>query len=418
MMRKYPGNQRNFCFRNLSILLVAFILIVTMVSSVAAVNLDDMEKEQRDIERQLEEEREELDSMRSKEELLKEELEELDESLEEIESELSQLKKDISRTENEIEATEIKLKEAEERLDYHEGLLKKRLRVMHERGNVSFLEVLLEASSFADFLTRLHYLQLIANNDMLLVQQVEEEREAYFQEKMNLEEQKKELEEMRQTTVESKKKLDRTIEKRAELLAELQEAVKETQQAMDELEKDAQDLAAEIERIQQEQLERAQSEQSSSSSSGSSSGSGSSDSSRGGQAPVSGGRLLWPVGGNCYISSPFGYRSCPFSGRSTFHGGIDIATYGQRNPIYAAEGGTVLFAKYSGGYGNYIMIDHGGGLMTLYAHLSSMHVSTGQSVSRGETIGLAGTTGASTGIHLHFEVWVNGTRVNPMSYLR
>jgi len=125
--------------------------------------------------------------------------------------------------------------------------------------------------------------------------------------------------------------------------------------------------------------------------------------------------LLWPVDSPYYITSPFGWRTSPFTGETQFHGGLDIGTFGQPNEIYAAESGTVIYAHNSGNYGNYILIDHGEGLMTLYAHLSIMKVEAGENVNRGDTIGRAGDTGCNE-VHLHFEVWFNGARVDPLQF--
>lgn len=126
------------------------------------------------------------------------------------------------------------------------------------------------------------------------------------------------------------------------------------------------------------------------------------------------GVLSWPVGGS--VTSGFGWRTHPISGASKFHAGIDISA-GSGTPISAAGSGTVIVASWYGGYGNTVVIDHGGGLTSLYAHQSSLAVSNGQSVSKGQTIGYVGSTGYSTGPHLHFETRENGTPVNPLNYL-
>ena len=126
------------------------------------------------------------------------------------------------------------------------------------------------------------------------------------------------------------------------------------------------------------------------------------------------GSMMWPVSGP--ITSPFGWRTSPFGG-SEFHTGIDIGVpYG--TPIHAADGGNVVWAQWMGGYGNAVVIDHGGGLSTLYGHQSSLNVSVGQGVTRGQVIGYVGSTGMSTGPHLHFEVRLNGKPVNPLGYLK
>ena len=126
------------------------------------------------------------------------------------------------------------------------------------------------------------------------------------------------------------------------------------------------------------------------------------------------GRFIYPVNGR--ISSNYGYRVHPISGARRLHAGMDIAA-GTGTPIGAAGNGTVIFAGWRGGYGNCIMIDHGGGIVTLYGHQSSLATSVGQSVSTGQTIGYVGSTGYSTGPHLHWEVRVNGSPVDPRGYV-
>ncbi len=146
-----------------------------------------------------------------------------------------------------------------------------------------------------------------------------------------------------------------------------------------------------------------------------SAGGGSTSSSPGGSAGVAtGGRFIMPVGGR--ISSEFGYRVHPISGARRLHAGMDIAA-GSGTPIGAAGAGTVIFAGWRGGYGNCIIIDHGGGIATLYGHQSSLAASVGQSVSAGQVIGYVGSTGYSTGPHLHWEVRVNGSPTNPRGYI-
>ncbi len=135
------------------------------------------------------------------------------------------------------------------------------------------------------------------------------------------------------------------------------------------------------------------------------------------------GDMIWPLKtASCYISSSFGYRSDPFTGSTEYHNGIDIATYGSTPPVYAASAGKVILAKYYGGFGNCVIIEHGTSngktISTLYAHLTSYSVKIGDKVKLGEQIGKVGTTGRSTGMHLHFTVYSNGTAVNPLNYVK
>ena len=126
------------------------------------------------------------------------------------------------------------------------------------------------------------------------------------------------------------------------------------------------------------------------------------------------GQLSWPCSG--VITSPYGYRTHPIFGRTIYHSGMDIGVdYG--TPIHAADSGTVIYSGWISGYGNAVIIDHGGGMQTLYGHNQSLNVSEGQSVSKGDVIAFAGSTGNSTGPHCHFEVEINGQAVDPMGYL-
>ena len=135
----------------------------------------------------------------------------------------------------------------------------------------------------------------------------------------------------------------------------------------------------------------------------------------GGGGKVYSGSLTWPCPSYSRISSPYGYRTHPISGTRKFHKGVDIAA-SSGNTVLAAASGTVVKSYFSSSYGNYIVVSHGGGMMTGYAHLNRRMVSAGQSVAAGQQIGTVGSTGNSTGPHLHFEVYVNGSTTNPMNY--
>ena len=129
------------------------------------------------------------------------------------------------------------------------------------------------------------------------------------------------------------------------------------------------------------------------------------------------GNLGWPVPCSTRVTSRFGNRSDPFTGETRYHSGIDIDGYGNDGaPVVASDGGTVVTASYNDGYGNYVIIDHGNGYQTLYAHMSGLAVGAGQSVSQGQTVGYLGATGRATGTHCHFEVFINGERTDPAQF--
>lgn len=390
--------KRAFLFAVL--LLGAFILAVAAIP-VYAGSLEERRQEQAELEERLEQERTALQQQRNRETSLQAELAQLDRRLKELQEELERLAGEIEAAEEEINIIEEELVEAEEQLAYREELLKTRIRAIYERGTVTYLEVLLGATSFSDFINRFNNLKLIANNDQRLVEEVEAERDRIQGIRDELEEKKNELEAMRRRTLANEAETERTAASRGRVLEELQDQIARNIQAIADLEQEAQELESIILELIRESW-----------------------------GPGIGGKLQWPIEPPAVITSGYGWRRDPFTGAQSWHGGLDIAPYwGNPNWILAAETGRVIFSGWNGGYGNCIMIDHGGGTVTLYAHMSTLNVSVGQMVSRGQRIARAGTTGYSTGVHLHFEVreynkppvryYPSGQpdhRYNPMSY--
>jgi murein DD-endopeptidase MepM/ murein hydrolase activator NlpD len=220
--------------------------------------------------------------------------------------------------------------------------------------------------------------------------------------KEELEQEKSRLDGMRRQILNNEAELERTRLSRNQVKEELQEEITRSEEAIRKMKLEEEKLKKEIQAL----IRRSASNR------GAGSGGG------GGGAVVRGsGRFCWPAACSFYVPTgraAYGWRVHPIDQYRHFHTGIDISTTG---PIFAADSGEVIWAQWKGSYGNCIIIDHGNGFTTLYAHLSAIYVGLGQSVSRGQCIGIAGSTGSSTGVHLHFEVWVNGDHTDPMSYL-
>lgn len=309
--------------------------------------------------------------------------------------ELAEAKRKLAAIESRQQALSIKIRQNEAALaakqkeyDKSRSVYKKRLRDIYENGQVNYLDVLLGAADFRDFSSRMYLLQRVIRRDFALIDRLEEQREALLQQKVELDdirkqlaaahaESQKEKEIVAQKTVERQKLYEQALAEKAQLDAEYEE-----------LQRNSQEITAMIQRMEQE----------------------------GRMMPQAGGtgQLAWPVNGE--ITSPFGWRVHPIWGTQIFHAGLDIgADYG--DPVHAADSGTVVFAGWMGGYGNAVMIDHGGGMVTLYGHNSSITVGEGEQVSKGQTIALAGSTGNSTGPHCHFEVRIHGEVVSPLQYL-
>ncbi len=291
----------------------------------------------------------------------------------------------LSRTEEQIEVNTEIMKKAEKNLAERSGVLNKRMRDIYKNGQVSYLDVLFGANDFGDFTTRMELLKRVLNQDVVLISKVKAERELILQKKAELEQDKASILELKQSAAQKKKLIETRKDERE---AVLDSAINEKDTA-DRAYKELMETSRRI-----EQMIRS-----------------SKPGSKGAEAT---GALVWPYDGP--ITSPFGWRTHPIFGTQTFHTGIDIgADHG--DPVVAADGGVVIYADWMGGYGKAVIIDHGGGISTLYAHNSQLMVSEGQRVQKGQTISLIGTTGYSTGPHLHFEVRQNGSPTNPLSYL-
>ncbi len=364
----------------IGLLLLLFIASVPVlpVSAITTDEIEERQQELEEVEKRRRDEKSALEQRLNREAALKEELKQLESRIHELRAEQERLGGEIALVQVEIEQAESELAEAEEDLLYQEGLLKLRLRAIQQHGVVSYIEVLFESSSFPDFLTRLHNLSIIASNDLRLIEEIQEERDVIQAWKDELEEKKAELESMHRQVASNEAELERAAGDRVILLGELEGEIASNLKAIQDLEEEAQELDSLIKQLIAEAAS---------------------------QFSGLDGELLWPIEPPTWISSGYGWRRDPFSGAQAWHGGIDLAPHhGAANYILAAAVGEVIYSGWNGGYGNCIMIDHGDGTVTLYAHMSTLLVQKGEVVSRGQRIARAGTTGYSTGVHLHFEV--------------
>lgn len=323
--------------------------------------------------------------------------------LQSIQTKQAEINAQIAQTQNEIVKMEAYLKT-------RQNVLNRRVRAIYMHGQLNYLEVILGANSFSDFANRVELLKRVIRSDYNLILEIQKQKAAIEAKKAQLEEDKRQLDAL---AAEAEKTRQEIAKKKAEQQKVL-DAAKSNKAAAAQMEQDLNAQLASVRNLIQQRLAAAeaarQAAQQQAASDDEGGGGGGSDDNY-----VQGtGAMGWPCSGP--ITSPFGYRTHPIFGTTIFHAGIDIGVdYG--TPIHAADSGVVVYSGWISGYGNAVIIDHGGGISTLYGHNQSLAVSEGQSVSKGSVIAYAGSTGNSTGPHCHFEVDVNGSPVNPMGYL-
>ena len=318
-----------------------------------------------------------------------------------------------------IEETKANLKQAERELADKQDLFETRIRVMYENGDTSYMEVVLNSENFGDMLDNIEIVSQIMDYDKGVVAEYTAIRDSIQEMEESLEADRKQQKEYKESLEVEKEGLEADRADLQAMLAKIENDSEYAQKVSDQLADEQDEISNEIAELSRKEAEAAarkraaaSSSSSSSSSRGSSSSSSSSNYSSGGS-----GSLIWPCPTYTYISSEFGGRVSPITGKwQGGHKGMDIAS-GKGNPVIAAASGTVVKSYLSSSYGNYIVISHGGGLMTAYAHMTRRLVSVGDTVAAGQQIGTVGSTGNSTGNHLHFEVYENGTAVNPRNYV-
>ncbi len=316
---------------------------------------------------------------------LTQEIKELDNKIYNAQVEINELNKEINNTKEQINQALERLAAKQDEVDIQNTHLNERLRAMYKNGNAGMFSVLLGSKSMSDLLTNMDMVQRIYDSDNTLLATLQDQYDAIDAEKRTLQELKDKLVGQQDEVKAKKAALEadqRSVEAKR---SEVEKNNAELTSQIDEFNKAAKALEAEIVKLQSEKA-------------------------------YIGGGMIWPSASSRRITSPYGNRLHPILKVYKFHSGIDIgASYGTN--ILAANSGTVIKAGYNSSYGYMVMIDHGGGIVTLYAHSSKLLVSTGDVVKKGQTIALIGSTGMSTGPHLHFEVRVNGVFKNPLDYV-
>ena len=379
------------------------LIFILCISYTYAATQSELNSTKSQLQQKKEQAQDELSDIKTEKKSTTNDIEEINTTINKLNDKIDDLQNQIDDLNDKISDNEKEIKEKEEKITEKQNLLKTRLVAMYKSGENSYLSVLLGSSSTLDMIIAYDAVEDIAQADTNLIQGIQEE-------KSNLESKKKELENNKAEVDTKKKELDteqsslsaKKVEKQ-EKVSKLSTDEQKTQQEIDDYNEQIRKVDNQLSEIAKAAARKA---------------SASNSKSRGSAKIYTGGKFIWPCPSYTRISNYFGYRSAAETHGigSTNHKGIDMAAPAGSN-ILAAGSGEVILSSSKGGYGNCVMIDHGGGIVTLYGHASSLCCSVGQNVKAGDVIAKVGSTGNSTGNHLHFSVLVNGTYVNPASYL-
>ena len=281
-----------------------------------------------------------------------------------------------------------------------------RIRAMEENGNLNLIAIVLNSDNLSELMTAFDDIGEIMQSDKAIEKAYRAAKENTEQAKQEYEEVRLELTAKREELEEEQVELQADIDEATQLILDLEFDLENRQREYEEI-MAAEDAANAVidQLVAQLEAERKAAEEAANAAGGGG----------GGGTATATASFVWPVASYVYISSRFGMRVHPITGQTRSHTGLDIAS-NQGTSVYAADGGKVTMAGWNGGYGNCIMIDHGNGYVTLYGHLNGFAISQGDTVSQGQTIGYVGSTGTSTGSHLHFEVLLNGSRIDPEQF--
>jgi len=421
-------------------LVLALTLSITSVITVKADNLNDAQNNLKNIQNSINDKKEELENINQKHMDTKKSVEQLDEKVNESEKTLKNLNSKITNIDKKIKNYEKKIEESKKNLEEQDELFKKRVRALYVNGNESYLELIFSSNSFSEFFSRIESISRVMEYDKKLIESMENNKKALELQKAELDKTKKENIVLKTQADKQYKELQANLTQKQNLMESLEKDKASYEKMIEEEEKESQAIASliatikkkkeeearkkaeEARRKAEEAKKKAEQEASRGGSAANTSSTNTNNTTNTNQTILSqssssnSAQKLYCVTGRVYpITSPYGPRIHPIFGVQKPHTGIDIGV-GYGAPIYALKDGEVIYAGVQGGYGNVVMIDHGD-IISLYAHNSSLAVSVGQTVKGGQLISRAGSTGNSTGPHLHFEIRKpNGSTINPTPY--
>lgn len=379
--------------KNLCIVLIILICFATIYTNTYADNETenntvDLQTQRSDLQNQLNEANGQLNDVQSNLSENLQQVEKLDSRIETAQQELAEQESKITELKESIEEIETQLNSVTEKYNKQVELFKKRMVAIYMAGDTQYLDVLLKSSSLSDFISSYYLISQLTEIDENLLNDLETKKKTMDLSRQKLENEKKELATIIENQTRTTRTLQNTKKMRENFIAKLSDDEKNLQAKIDEINKQYEEVNQQILALAQNGIDTA----------------------------YIGGELAWPVPGYTRITSKYAMRVHPITGQYKLHTGVDIGAPLGANFV-AANDGVVVKAGLNAAYGNMVIIDHGGGISTLYAHGSEILVEVGQTVKRGDPILKVGSTGYSTGPHAHFEVRINGVTTDPLPYI-
>ena len=373
--------------------IISVFIILLMISSLSfSVFAETLNEKKEDVKSKIEEQNQKLEYVQGEISDAVKEIEEIDDKIKDCESQIEDLKTKLAESKKNMDEVTEKYNKVKAEYDKNEKLFQERMVALYEAGDTTYLDVLLSSASITDFISNYYLIERLADYDSQLLTKIESQKKELEESKSKIEEEEKKLQELKSNAI----KLTTTLKNSRTL----------QKSKMDKLTEEEKGIQEEINKYKIEeanienQIKQATNDGEY-------------------QLQYTGGVMVWPVAKEgTVITSPFGTRNHPIQGVVKLHSGIDIGGAGYGAKVVAAEDGVVSFAGTLGGYGNCVIVNHGGGISTLYGHGQTLLTTVGTNVKKGDIIMEVGSTGNSTGPHLHFEVRVNNIAVNPATYLQ
>ena len=373
--------------------IISVFIILLMISSLSfSVFAETLNEKKEDVKSKIEEQNQKLEYVQGEISDAVKEIEEIDDKIKDCESQIEDLKTKLAESKKNMDEVTEKYNKVKAEYDKNEKLFQERMVALYEAGDTTYLDVLLSSASITDFISNYYLIERLADYDSQLLTKIESQKKELEESKSKIEEEEKKLQELKSNAIKltTTLKNSRTLQK-----SKMDKLTEEEKGIQEEINKDKIEEANIENQIKQATNDGEY------------------------QLQYTGGVMLWPVAKEgTVITSPFGTRNHPIQGVVKLHSGIDIGGAGYGAKVVAAEDGVVSFAGTLGGYGNCVIVNHGGGISTLYGHGQTLLTTVGTNVKKGDIIMEVGSTGNSTGPHLHFEVRVNNIAVNPATYLQ